>query len=73
MKFIILLIAVISLVGCGLSLPPNTTPAPGGFITVLCHDGVAYLTYNGRGITPKLHPDGTPYICVDTDTKVIIK
>lgn len=74
MKLIIMLIVFVSLVGCELNNQnrPDETYT-GTQLPIVCVDGVAYIKWSLYSITAKLHQDGTPYICVDTDNKVIIK
>jgi len=73
MKLISLSIVLISLVGCEAHYDRPVATYKGTQIPIICVDGIAYLKWSTYSITPKLHQDGKPYICVDTDTRIIIK
>lgn len=69
MKKLSIVVFLVLLAGCD----PNYHPMyKGSDIRTICVDGVAYLRV-GHGISVKLHADGTPYVCVDTDGQVIIR
>lgn len=73
MKSIIILIACIGLIGCEFNNQNKPEEMYNGTqLRTICVDGVAYIKWS-NSLTVKLHQDGKPYICVDTDTKVIIK
>ena len=67
MKKLFVLILLLAMVGCDGDIKISTKHHH-----ILCVDGVAYLQI-GYAMAPKFHPDGTLYVCVTTDTKVIIK
>lgn len=67
------MLAVISLVGCEYNNQNQPSKhLKGSQVYTICVDSVAYIMV-GRGLAAKLHTDGTPYLCVDTDTKIIIR
>lgn len=69
---LIALLAAIGLVGCEYN-PQAASVYKGSQFHTVCIDGIAYIKWSTYSIAPKIRPDGTQYICVDTDIKVIVK
>lgn len=41
----------------------------GASLSEVCYDGIVYVVYNDRGITPKINSNNTPYTCIEESSK----